>query len=137
MEPNTKLVVITLVLALTFTAASGQPGLCGMYLNGLNACKRYVETTNPSLIATDLKSPCCAALSKANLQCLCTQKTKIPFSVGSTLTSLLNSRTSVVYLRKLAKRGFLLEGCALIFFMSPLFLCWFLLLFCVDMMLLP
>ncbi|ESQ48010.1 hypothetical protein EUTSA_v10021820mg [Eutrema salsugineum] len=81
MEPNTKLVVITLVLALTLTAATGE--LCGMSVADLYSCKPYVQTKNPVTTAIDPKGPCCTALSEADLQCLCKQKTKInPFLSG-------------------------------------------------------
>ncbi|KAL0690654.1 hypothetical protein Bca4012_090333 [Brassica carinata] len=103
MEPNTKLVVITLVLALTLTAASGQPCLCGMWRLRTHRSSRLISRALAVL-------PCLRRTYSVSAR-----RKPIPFSVGSTLTSLLNSRTSVVYLRKLAKRGFLLEGCALRF----------------------
>ncbi|CAF1932934.1 unnamed protein product [Brassica oleracea var. botrytis] len=74
MEPNTKLVVITLVLALTLTAATGE--FCGMSVADLYSCKPYVQSKNPVTAAIDPKGPCCTALSKADFQCLCKQKTK-------------------------------------------------------------
>lgn len=82
MESNTKLVVITLVLALTLTAASGQ-SICGISYAGLYACKPYVQTKNPLTTPIDPLGPCCSALSKADFQCLCKQKTKgNPFVSG-------------------------------------------------------
>ncbi|KAF8100174.1 hypothetical protein N665_0229s0004 [Sinapis alba] len=84
MKPNTKLVVITLVLALTLTAATAQ--FCGMSAAGLYACKPYVQTKNPLTTAIDPKGPCCTALSGADFQCLCKQKTKTnPFLSGINL----------------------------------------------------
>ncbi|KAL0857286.1 hypothetical protein Bca101_062440 [Brassica carinata] len=81
MDPNTKLVVITLVLALTLTAATGQ--FCGMSVGDLYSCKPYVQTKNPLTTAVDPKGPCCTALSGADFQCLCKQKTKTnPFLSG-------------------------------------------------------
>ncbi|CAF2100446.1 unnamed protein product [Brassica napus] len=74
MEPNTKLVLITLVLALTLTAATGE--FCGMSVSDLYSCKPYVQSKNPVTSAIDPKGPCCTALSKADFQCLCKQKTK-------------------------------------------------------------
>ncbi|KAF8103632.1 hypothetical protein N665_0186s0001 [Sinapis alba] len=80
MEPNTKLVVITLVLALTLTAATGE--FCGMSVSDLYSCKPYVQTKNP-VTTIDPKDRCCTALSKADFQCLCKQKTKTnPFLSG-------------------------------------------------------
>ncbi|KAG2242312.1 hypothetical protein Bca52824_095845 [Brassica carinata] len=70
MELNTKLVFITLVLALTLTAATGE--LCGMSIADLYSCKPY--------------GPCCNTLAKADVQCLCKQKTKTsPFLSGINL----------------------------------------------------
>lgn len=81
MEPNTKLVFITLVLALTLTAAAGE--LCGMSVADLYSCEPYVQTKNPVTTAIDPNGPCCTALSKADFQCLCKQKSKTnPFLSG-------------------------------------------------------
>ncbi|CAH8392300.1 unnamed protein product [Eruca vesicaria subsp. sativa] len=81
MEPNTKLVVITLVLALTLTAATAQ--FCGMSVAGLYSCKPYVQTKNPLTTPIDREGPCCKALKNADDQCLCKQKTKTnPFLSG-------------------------------------------------------
>ncbi|KFK39218.1 hypothetical protein AALP_AA3G214900 [Arabis alpina] len=73
MEPNTKLFVMTLVLALTLTAATGQ-NLCGMTYTGLYSCKPYVQTKDPLTTPIDPKGPCCTALSTANFHCLCEHK---------------------------------------------------------------
>ncbi|XP_006299426.2 putative lipid-transfer protein DIR1 [Capsella rubella] len=82
MEPNTKLVVITLILALTLTAATGQ-NTCGMTIAGLYACKPYVQTKNPLTTAIDPLGACCSALSKADFPCLCKEKNKFnPFLSG-------------------------------------------------------
>lgn len=82
MEPNTKLVVITLVLALTLTAATGE--FCDMSISDLISCKPYVRSKKP-VTAIDPKGTCCTALSKADFQCLCKQKTQTqtnPFLSG-------------------------------------------------------
>ncbi|KAL1208724.1 putative lipid-transfer protein DIR1 [Cardamine amara subsp. amara] len=85
MESNTKFVVITLVLALTLTAARGQ-SICGISYAGLYSCKPYVQTKNPLTTPIDPAGPCCSALkplTKDDFQCLCKQKTKInPFVSG-------------------------------------------------------
>ncbi|KAL0676457.1 hypothetical protein Bca4012_004438 [Brassica carinata] len=84
MEPNTKLVFITLVLALTLTAATGE--FCGMSVADLYSCKPYVQTKNPLTTRIDPKGSCCSALANADVQCLCKQKTKTnPFLSGINL----------------------------------------------------
>ncbi|CAN8258841.1 unnamed protein product [Cochlearia groenlandica] len=82
MVSNTKLVVLTLVLALTLTATNGLE-TCGMSISDLYSCKPYVQTNNPLTTAIDPKGPCCTALSKADFECLCKESTKInPFLSG-------------------------------------------------------
>ncbi|CAN8269057.1 unnamed protein product [Cochlearia groenlandica] len=81
MSQNTKLVFLTLVLALTLTAATGQY-ICDMTVDGLSSCEPYVRTKDP-LANPEHKGKCCTALSKANFDCLCKAKTKpIPFLSG-------------------------------------------------------
>ncbi|CAA7053015.1 unnamed protein product [Microthlaspi erraticum] len=81
MEPNTKLVLMTLVLALTLTAATGE--MCGMTIAGMYSCKPYVQTENPLTTGINPKGACCTALSKADFKCLCQEKSKPhPFLSG-------------------------------------------------------
>ncbi|XP_059644073.1 putative lipid-transfer protein DIR1 [Cornus florida] len=76
MEAYTKLVLVALVVAMAFgsepvEAAFGQ-SICGMTTDGLMSCKPSVAAgVNPLPAPTPA---CCSALSKADMQCLCSFK---------------------------------------------------------------
>ncbi|CAI8618523.1 unnamed protein product [Vicia faba] len=65
-------VMLLLVIANAMTLVNGQ-SLCHMTKQGLKACEPYVNGDNSADDQTP-STPCCSAIAKADLQCLCHYK---------------------------------------------------------------
>lgn len=79
MEAYTKFVILVSIfiaaLSLAPLTANGlySQSICGVNAEGLKSCKPAVRAWNPLLPSTE----CCAALSNADMQCMCAFKTAL------------------------------------------------------------
>lgn len=63
-----KVVVMMIVMVMVMKMTSGDPGLCKMTKDGLEACRPSAASGQNAPPPT---KECCSALSNADLQCLC------------------------------------------------------------------
>ncbi|GAB4830327.1 hypothetical protein Ancab_019965 [Ancistrocladus abbreviatus] len=71
MDKGKKVAGLLLLLVAIAEIANGDESVCGVGVSGLMTCKPAVTEPNPAPPTEE----CCAAISKADLKCLCQFKT--------------------------------------------------------------
>ncbi|EEF43304.1 lipid binding protein, putative [Ricinus communis] len=74
-----KIAIVALVLVLVLAIVVNGENPCRLTNEGIEACRPSVTGQNPAAPS----DACCAALSKADLQCLCFYKNNYPWLLSS------------------------------------------------------